>query len=259
MLVGLALVGSAGLGLAACGAPGGQPAKAVSVRTAAAVHDPKCAAGQPTVTVGGHGVAQGAPDELTISLGVQTQAPTALTSMTANATKAHAVLAKLQSDGVGKADLQTSGLSVQPVYTGPNSKLTGYQVTNSLTVTLKTQGEMARAGTFIDDAAQVSGNAVRVNDINFSVQDVTALMSEARSQAVRQAAGQAQAMASAAGMTLGTLCSLHDNSQPATPPQPFYGLSARAAAQAMAPPTPIEAGSEQVTADVTAIYQLVAG
>ncbi len=149
------------------------------------------------------------PNELTISLGVQTQASTAAVALSTNSTKANALIAKLEADGVTEQDLQTSGLTVQPVYTGPKQLITSYQVMNTVTVTLY---DLAEAGKIIDDAASAAGNAIVVNDIAFSVKDDTALLGQARAAAVRQAMGQAQLMASAAGMSLGHLCSLVDNS-----------------------------------------------
>jgi uncharacterized protein YggE len=210
--------------------------------------DPKCPTGATTVTVDGYGMAEQAPNELTISLGVQTEATKATVALSSNSTKANAVIASLMNDGVAQKDIQTSNLSIQPVYTGPKQVLTGYQVSNTLTVTVT---NLSIAGTIVDDAAQAAGNAIVVNGISFSVQNDGAVLAEARAAAVRQAASQASAMASAAGLVLGPLCSLVDNTSVPQPnqvgsPEP---LAARAA-------TPVEAGEEQVMADVTAVYEL---
>ncbi len=65
------LLGGAGLA-----AHGGSSHGSSSVRLAAAVSkpkDPKCPTGTTTVTVDGYETAQAAPNEITISLGVQTQ------------------------------------------------------------------------------------------------------------------------------------------------------------------------------------------
>jgi hypothetical protein len=158
-------------------------------------------------------------------------------------------VAELTKDGVAQKDMQTSGLSIQPVYSGPKSRLTGYEVTNTLTVTVR---DLAKAGKIIDDTTKAAGNSARVNDITFSIQNDSVLLGEARATAVSQAGVQAQKMASAAGLALGPLCSLQDNSSEPSPQTVGAGF----AAQAAAAPT-IETGSEQVTADVTAVYQLV--
>lgn len=244
--LGALLLGGAGLG--ACGSGSGH-----AVTTASIKQGPNCRSGVPTVTVQGYGSVEGTPDQAIISLGAQTQAPTAAAAMNANATKSSALIKVMETDGVPPADVQTSGLSVQPNYNNAGTVITSYGVTNSVTVTLD---NLALSGTIIDDAARVAGNAVRVDGITFAVQNETALMGQARAAAVEQAVGQARVIASAAGMTLGPLCSLQDNTTLPNP-QPvnqFAAASPRAAAQ-----TPIEAGSEQVTANVTVVYQLSAG
>jgi uncharacterized protein YggE len=233
-----------GAGLAAHGSS--------TVRLAAAItkpQDPKCPTGVTTVTVDGYATAQVAPNEITISLGVQTQATKATAALTENSTKANALVAKLISDGVAQDNIQTSNLSIQPVYSGPKQVLTGYQVNDTLTVTLL---DLSTAGGIVDDAAQIAGNSVVVNSISFSVQNDGTVLAEARAAAVRQAQAQAKAMASAAGMSLGTLCSLVDNTNQ---PQP-NSVGAAEPLAAKASSTPVEAGQESVSADVTAIYEL---
>ena len=235
----------AGTGMAACGTTPTSAAATVPAPQAA-----KCPSDLATVTVQGYGTAEGTPNLVTLSLGVQTQALSAAAALNENSAKAHALIAKLTRDGVAKKDMQTSELSVQPVYGGPKSRLTGYQVTNTLTVTIR---NLAKDGKIIDDAAGAAGNSVRVDNISFSIQDDTVLLGRARAAAVRQATGQAHDMASAAGLMLGPLCSLQDNTSEPTP-QPVQANYAAAGAPAS---VPVEAGSLQVTADVTAVYQLV--
>jgi uncharacterized protein YggE len=236
-----------GAALAACGGPSDRAVTTVSVKQAT-----KCQSGTPTVTVQGNASAEGAPDQATIALGVQTQAATAAAAMNANAAKANALVARIEADGVAKADLQTSGLSVQPNYNANGTVITSYQVTNSLTVTLN---NLSIVGTVIDDAGKAAGNAVRVDSIAFAVQNETALLGKARAAAVEQAAGQAAILASSAGMVLGPLCSLTDNSSPPGPSPVYSGSEPESAAAS----TPIEAGTFQVTANVTVVYQLGAG
>ena len=233
--------------LAACGGPVAHAATVVTTNQSV-----RCQNGMPTVTEQGYGSVEGTPDQMTISLGVQNQSATAGAAIRANNAKAQALITTLEADGVAKADLQTSQLSVQPNYNNNGTAITSYEVTNTITLTLN---DLARAGAIIDDAAQVAGNSVRVDNIQFAVRNETPLLGEARAAAVKQAASQADVLAVAAGMTLGPLCSLRDDTTPTQPP-PVYGGFAPTAQRAS---TPVEAGSEQVTANVTAVYQLNAG
>jgi uncharacterized protein YggE len=249
LLTAAALAAYGGASYAAAGAAPSKSAAASAPGKSAAATVVKCSAGTPTVTVAGNGTSTATPNEVMIALAVQTQAATAAAAMTSNSSKTSALVAKLLADGVAKADLQTSNISVQPNYNNSGTVIISYQVTNSLALTLH---DTSRAGTIIDDAAAIAGNAIRVQGITFSVQDQSAMLAQARAAAVHQAAGQAQAMATAAGLTLGPLCSLQDNSS-VVPPQP---LNAAGPTSAVAGSTPVEPGSLQVTANVTAVYEL---
>ena len=167
-----AVLGSllAGTGLAVFGSSIVAPALEASAAPASATLAAAtgCPATASTVTVQGYGSAEGQPNELTISLGVQTQASTASVAFDTNAAKANALISKLEADGVNKLDIQTSGLSVQPVYTGPKQLITAYQVMDSVMVTMY---DLANAGKTIDDAAHAAGNAIVINNIAFSVKD----------------------------------------------------------------------------------------
>lgn len=258
------LVWTSGIGLlvaaaslSAGGATAASPAAAAQRTTAAArlraatphlaASAAPCTTGLPTVTVEGTGTAQGVPDELTLSLGVETRSVTAAAALASNNTKSQAVIGQMSAHGVPKDQIQTSGLSVQPNYDNAGN-ITSYVVDNDVTATLY---KLSDAGALIDAAAHVAGNSVRVNGLQFGFRDQSTLMGQAKAGAVRQAIGQARQMAAAAGMTLGSLCSLQDDTTVSPQPVNFAAASAAPAAT-----TPIEPGSQQVTATVTVIYQL---
>ncbi|HYA45891.1 MAG TPA: SIMPL domain-containing protein [Acidimicrobiales bacterium] len=240
----------AGTSIVTWRASGGQAGAQVKPTEAAQGSPGACRSGATTLTVNGQATVQGTPDLLTLVLGVETQAPSAAAAMSSNATKANALISVLQADGVASSHIQTSGLSVQANYSSNGQRITGYQVDNDVTVTTTNLGT---AGQLIDDAARAAGNAIRISSITFSLQDDAALAGQARAQAVRQTRSEAQAMANASGMALGPLCSLQDNSAPVEPPT----VSLNGGGPAATPSTPIEAGTEQVTANVTAVYELV--
>jgi len=238
------LLGATGVALTACGGGTTRP-------TAKSSSSSGCPSGTATVTAHGHASTQGPPDLLTLSLGVQTSAPTAAAALAENSTAAQGMITQLNKDGVGAADLQTSGLSIRPTYGGPHPLITGYQVTNTVTARIH---DLLHAGTLIDNAAHAAGNAIQVNGMSFSIQDDSALASQARVAAVHQAQAQARAMAHGAGMRLGPLCSLSD--QTSTPAQAFPGYGTGLSGGAGSVSAPIETGSQQVTADVMAVYRL---
>jgi uncharacterized protein YggE len=201
----------------------------------------------PSITATGHGSASGAPDLLTITLGVQTNGATAHGVLGTNNAEAAALIAKLRGDGVGAPDIQTTELGLNPVY--DSGHLTGYQARNTVTVRVH---QLDRAGTIIDDAVAAGGGDSQVQSVAYSVQDPGALLAAARADAVRQAVAETKAMAAAAGVSLGGLRAVADASPPQVVPSATAGATASAATTPGA--VPVQPGTEQVSADVTVTY-----
>ena len=202
-----------------------------------------------TVTSHGQGSASGTPDMATVDLAVQTQDSTAATALDQNSADTNGLLKTLFAGGISKSDVQTSGLSLHAIYGGPTPAITGYQVTNTVTVQIHS---VSSTGTIIDSAAKAAGNSIRINQIAFSVQDPSALFNQARAKAVSQAATEAKAMATAAGMHLGALCSLNDSAPSSVP----LNTSIYSTTAGLPSPVPIQVGSQKVKATVTAVYRL---
>ena len=210
--------------------------------------DHSTTAARRTITSNAIGAAEGTPDLLTITIGVQTKAANASKALADNNTKAAAVIARLKAGGVAEKDIQTAQLSVNPTY-GPTSVITGYEVSNLVTAKLR---QLAAAGTVIDDAATVAGNDARVEGISFSIDDDSSLLSQARANAVVQAIARAKTMARAAGVSLGRIRSITDVAVQA--PQPFELRDSAAAAAGSS--VPIQAGTQKLSVEVAVVYDI---
>lgn len=235
---------AAGIVAAACSSAAADPVAA----------KPTCGGSSPKLTVQGTGLATGTPNLLTIDVGIDVTDPTANEAISDGNTKAQAVTGVLTQAGVASKDVQTSDFSIDPQY---NSKgvITGYEVTNTLTAKLR---NFTTAGTVIDSIANAAGNATRLDSLAFSVEDTRSLEDEARTDAVHQAVSHARSMAHAAGERLGPVCSLDDQSQIDTFNEPFGNDALGTAASAASPsPVPLQAGSQQETAQVTMVYALM--
>jgi hypothetical protein len=200
-----------------------------------------------SITAQGVGKVIGTPDVMTISLGVETRAASAKAALDQNNSIAAEVIEALKGSGVDPADLQTSQLSVNPTY-GDNSEITGYQVTNSVTAVLR---DIAGAGAVIDAVGQKAGNAARVQQLSFSIDDDSALRAAARADAVKQAQAQAKQLADAAGVKLGAVHSIVETA--GSTPTPVYAAADSAAAGA---PVPIEPGSQELSVVVQIVYDI---
>ena len=242
-LIAALAVASAGLGLALSEAGASTP----SVHTAA-----RCGASSPRLTVQGTGQASGTPDLLTAVFSFSTSGGTSSAALSGNNQKVSDAVAALEANGVATRDLQTTGLTLQPQYAYPHGvqTLTGYQVTNTVTATLR---HTDTAGSAIDAVVAASGNAAQIDSLTFSFANPSSVEDAARSDAVHQATSHATAMADAAGRSLGALCSLTDNTQPVAPLDQF-GNARAALPEAASGAVPVEPGTQTQTDQVTLVY-----
>ena len=70
------------------------------------------------VTVTGAAEADAVPDLATVTAGVETEAPTAAEALAANSEVMRAVFAALEAAGIERRDMQTSQLTLNPVWEG---------------------------------------------------------------------------------------------------------------------------------------------
>jgi len=232
-------VGGVALGLAASG-----PSPKVA--------EPACSGTTPKLTVQGTGNVTATPDLLTVSVGIDVTDGNAQASLVDDNSKASAVSAALKQGGVSDRDIQTSNVSIQPHY-NLSGTISGYEMTNTLTAKLR---DFSKAGSVVDALTTAAGNAARIDSLTFSIEDPRKVENRARTDAVHQAVSHARSMAEAAGERLGPVCSLSDNSTPdyATPGPLRYAASA---AKDSAATVPLQAGTQQVSAQITLVYALV--
>ncbi len=202
-----------------------------------------------TIDVTGTGVARGTPDTLTMQIAVSTTEPTAAVALEANNTKMTTLQAVFRRSGVTPEDLQTTGLNLSPNYDS-SGNVTGFSAEDDLTVTMH---DLARAGAVIDAAANAVGNATEIEGISFSISDTSALAKVARTEAMANARHEASDLASAGGYSLGPIMKITDHEQASTPPPPIVAGNAAAFAKSA---VPVQPGSEQLSVQVSVVYEL---
>jgi uncharacterized protein YggE len=212
----------------------------------AGVGRPESARGDSTqsnvVTTNGHGVVTVVPDQASVSAGVRTTAATAAAALSDNARIANAVVAALKRAG-GK-ELQTQQVSLYP-QTDDQGNVTGYTAQN----TVSAKAKIAQAGGLVD--AAVGAGANTVDGPSLTVSDTDALYRQALEKAVENAQAKAQALADAGGFGVGPVTTVVE--QGATPPVVFQPMAGAAKA---ADSTPVEPGTQDVTADVTVSFTI---
>lgn len=203
------------------------------------------------ISVTGQGEIFAKPDRGHISVGVSAEGKTAAEALGANSEGMRKVIDALKAEGIEPRDIQTSNLSIDPVYTTPkegeSAELAGYRASNTVSMTIR---DLTKMGDILDSA--VTLGATDVGGISFSVSDADKRLDEARRAAIEDAQRKAALLAEAAGAKLGPVQSISENSY-APPPRPYF---ARAVAMEAAPALPVEAGEQSLSVTVSVTWKL---
>ncbi|MCP2160475.1 SIMPL domain-containing protein [Williamsia serinedens] len=220
-------------GLAACGSDGPAPTT-----------DP------PAVTVTGTGEVRGAPDTLTATVGVSTQAGDVSTAIAQAGSRVQAVTDAVVRAGVARSDVQTEQVSLQPQYAGSlpgaGPSITGYEATNTVQITVR---DLAKASSVLGAAVDAGGNDARLSGVAFRIDDDSRLLGDARARAFDDAKSRAEQYAKLSGTSLSRVLSVQENVTGQDQP-----LATDRTAQAAT--VPIEPGQQTVTVSVTVKWGL---
>jgi hypothetical protein len=168
--------------------------------------------------------------------------------------------------GVADDDRETKFFNIQPEYTydqvfvtegaerfqRSERRLTGYRVTNTLSVTLR---NLDSVGATVDAVVAAGGDTARINNITFSIEDGSALEVEARTLALQDAVAKADLYASETGADRGKLVFVSEAGSPQFP-QAFRMESASFDGAASAAPTAILAGDLTIRVTVNTVFEV---
>jgi len=198
---------------------------------------------QSGIQVTGVGEVLGAPDTMTLTIGVRVTEATVEEATDAAAEATTAVIEALVDEGVARDDIQTRQFSIRPEYdfAGDAERLIGYTVTNTVVAKLR---DIETAGDTIDAAVEAGGDDVIVEGVGFSVEDDAERVAEARERAWVDAEAKAAQLAELAGVDLGAAVQISEGVESV---EPFVARTSFDVAAAES--VPIEAG--QVASTVT--------
>jgi uncharacterized protein YggE len=204
-------------------------------------------AAKDSVTASGSGTVHAAPDEADMTFGVTTSNANAKAALNGASKAASELSAALEKAGIAKEDIQTQNVSVYPDYANNSSRptITGYTASISVQATVRDIGKL---GDVINAANSAGSDSI--SGPSFTISDDSALYGQAIEKAVADARKRAEAMAKAAGKTVGTVLSISE-APVAVSPGPFYDVARAAQAS-----VPISLGQLDVTANVTVVYEL---
>lgn len=201
----------------------------------------------PQIVMSAEGQARTTPDRATILIGVQTRALTAAAAAADNARRQRAVLDTMRALGLRNDQLSTLNYSVYPEMRYDKdlqqTRIVGYAVSNTVRVELK---RVDMVGSAIDAALGKGAN--QINSLVFTSSNMDQARRSALAMAVEQARADAEAVARAAGGTLGPL--LEVESGVAQRPIMFQAMRMEGVASGYAP-TPVQQGEQTVEVNVT--------
>jgi uncharacterized protein YggE len=206
-----------------------------------------------TITMSGKGVVKSAPDKVTVSAGVETQAPTAKDALAKNTAAMTKVVDALKSEGIDPKDIQTTDFSVTPRYEDRDDdrkppRIVGYDVNNSVYVTMR---DRTKIGVVLDQLVQAGANSI--GGVYFSVDKPEELEKEARKLAAADAIAKAKLYAEATGAELGAVQTISEQGGYV----PYYPAAPKmASASAAERAVPIEPGTQNTNIDVQVTWEL---
>ncbi|MEQ3625075.1 MAG: SIMPL domain-containing protein [Celeribacter sp.] len=230
----------------------GFSANVAHAQTATPVTAPGAGAQTPgRVIVRGAGVVKRVPDMATIVMGVEERAETADAALTAANEVGAAILERLTAEGIAPRDVQTSGLSLSPERQRPRDdtqppEVVGFIATNLVTVTVR---DLDRLGPLLDTVVRGDG-ANRFQQLTFDLADPAPAEEDARIAAVTEAGAKAETLAGAAGVTLGRIVEITEDSAG----RPMYARQEMRMADSSG--VPVAPGEIEVRVDVGITFEI---
>ena len=140
-------------------------------------------------------------------------------------------------------------MSLQPQFAGGDSTtIIGYRASNSIDVKIRKLDTASQALALI---VSTGGDATRINSVNYTIEDDSQLVKDARARAFNDAKDRAQQYAQLSGLDLGKVISISESAG-STPPHPDALPAGRAEMAAV----PFEPGQQTVGFSVTVVWEL---
>ena len=211
----------------------------------------------PVIIVTGSATVEATPDQAIVRVGIVHEGGTAKAAQEEANKIGQAIVKSIGALGVPANRIQTSRLSISPMYAQPKpgssdpARIVGYSASNSVSVMLD---NLALIGPVVD--AGLENGANRLEGVQFRLKDDATVREQALVRAVAEARGKAAAMASAMSVTLGPVQELSETGSSVTPlgerGEAVFAMAARSST-----PTPVSPGQIEVSASVTLKYAIV--
>lgn len=214
-------------------------------------------------SVSGDGKATGTPDVATFSFQVLTEGGLDVAKLQSeNATKMNKAIDFVKQLKIDAKDIKTEQYSITPRYQTvvcdyvagkvcPPATISGYSVQQSVTVKVKDFNLTSKLLSGV-----VENGANSVSEIQFAIDNPTAVENMAREEAIAKAKEKAKSIATAGGFTLGRLLEISESSGGYSPYYARGAMMDMAGSKEAAVAPTIEAGSEEISISVSLKYEI---
>ena len=198
-----------------------------------------------------------------VSIGVESRETTVAEARQNAAAAMDSVLAAIRAHGVADDDVVTSYFNIQPqtiwievtdsIGRHSEPRIIGYIVNNTVQVTVR---DIDNLGDVVDTAATAGGDLIRINSIQFTVDDTSVFGEQIREMAAADALAKADLYARLMGVTLGPVVYLTElgNSVPMARAAPLAEMAAMDVAFAR---TPISAGDVNLSVSIQVVFAII--
>ena len=211
------------------------------------------------ITVAADAQTKTAPDTALITFSVVTQNKDALAAQQENAKRSEAVKTAVEAvTQNAQAEIKTSNYNLSPDYdySGSQTKISGYDVTDTVTISIK---DLNLVGTVIDAATKTGANSVE--GVKFVIGDNSPKQGAALAMATAQAMTKAEIIAKSLNGKIVRVVETYEAGVPLLPSSSEYSSNAASSMANTSPAKPsymtsIQAGSIDMRANVILIVEV---
>ena len=169
----------------------------------------------PLVNVNGIGEVRVQPDQVILTMGVEVREKTLEQARKQADSKASAIIAYLKKQGISEKDIQTSYMSIYPIYTSGEYGRT----TPDFYTAQKTMTVLVRKLTKFDDlmSGLYGAGVNRVEGVSFQVSDMEKYRNQARKLAVNNAKQKATLLTTELGAKVGRVYVINESTSGGRP------------------------------------------
>ncbi len=224
-------------------------------------YNPQVGATNSGIWVTGQGTIEIPADVAQVSIGVESRETTVSEARQNAAEAMESVLDAIKENGVSEDDIVTTNFNIYPQTVwvevsdslGRHSepRITGYTVSNTVQVTVR---DIENLSPVVDTAATAGGDLIRINSIQFTVDDSSVYGEQIRQMAAAEARAKADVYARATGVTLGPLVYLTEigSSVPMVAAAPRAEMAMDGAFKS----SPISSGDVNLSVTVQAVFAI---